>query len=94
MHRRVRDAWPPVVTGKVVVAKGLDADDFATFTRTDNGTTQVSVYGAPLYTFSGDKAPGDTNGKASPNWYVVGADGKPMEGAAATTAPTTSNAGY
>ena len=89
-------AWPPlVVTGKVVVAKGLDADDFATFMRTDNGMTQVSVYGAPLYTFSGDKAPGDTNGKTIPNWYVVGANGKPMEGAAAaTTAPTTSAAGY
>ena len=89
-------AWPPlVVTGKVVVAKGLDADDFATFMRTDNGMTQVSVYGAPLYTFSGDKAPGDTNGKTIPNWYVVGANGKPMESAAAaTTAPTTSNAGY
>ena len=89
-------AWPPlVVTGKVVVAKGLDADDFATFMRTDNGMTQVSVYGAPLYTFSGDKAPGDTNGKTIPNWYVVGANGKPMEGAAAaTTAPTTSTAGY
>ena len=89
-------AWPPlVVTGKVVVAKGLDAEDFATFMRTDNGMTQVSVYGAPLYTFSGDKAPGDTNGKTIPNWYVVGANGKPMEGAAAaTTAPTTSGSGY
>jgi predicted lipoprotein with Yx(FWY)xxD motif len=89
-------AWPPLtVTGKVVVAKGLDAEDFATFSRTDPAATQVTVYGAPLYTFSGDKAPGDTNGKTVPNWYVVGANGKKMEGAAAaTTTPTTTDSGY
>jgi predicted lipoprotein with Yx(FWY)xxD motif len=84
-------AWPPLlVTGKVVVGPGLDDDDYATFTRSDPAGTQVTAYGMPLYTFSGDKAPGDTNGKSIPNWYVVGANGKPMEnaGSAATTTTT------
>ena len=75
-------AWPPL-TGATTPGKGLDAEDFATITR-DGGTQQVTFYGHPLYTFAGDAAPGDTTGQGSNGvWYVVGADGKPIETASA-----------
>jgi predicted lipoprotein with Yx(FWY)xxD motif len=83
-------AWPPLlVTGSLVVGPGLDKEDYGTFMRSDPAGTQVTAYGMPLYTFSGDKAPGDTNGKSIPNWYVVGANGRPMENAEGATTTTT-----
>jgi predicted lipoprotein with Yx(FWY)xxD motif len=37
-----------------------------------NGTKQVTVSGLPLYTYTGDKAPGDTNGQLFMSiWHVV-----------------------
>ena len=33
-----------------------------TITRADDGSTQVTYNGLPLYFFSGDAAPGDANG--------------------------------
>jgi predicted lipoprotein with Yx(FWY)xxD motif len=57
--------WPPLTVApgtQVAPGTGLDAEDFATFTRTDNTATQVSYYGKPLYFFVGDTAAGQTNG--------------------------------
>ena len=56
------------------VATGLDASDFAEFTRAD-GTTQTTFKGWPLYEFAGDSKAGDTNGdnfvgNGAP-WYVL-----------------------
>ncbi len=49
--------WPALV---VPSAKGIEAP-FAVTTRTD-GKTQVTLNGKPLYTFAGDRAPGDVKG--------------------------------
>jgi predicted lipoprotein with Yx(FWY)xxD motif len=38
------------------------AAQLGTITRPDNGATQVTWHGRPLYTFTGDKAPGDASG--------------------------------
>ncbi len=69
-------AWPPLLAdGAPAVGDGLAADDFATATRTDGGT-QVTFHGWPLYSFSGDKAAGDTAGQGlNDKWYVIGPDG-------------------
>jgi predicted lipoprotein with Yx(FWY)xxD motif len=69
--------WPPLkVTGAVKVGTGLDAEDFKTITRAD-GTKQVTDYGFPVYTYSGDTKAGDTNGDGIGNlWYAVGKEGK------------------
>jgi predicted lipoprotein with Yx(FWY)xxD motif len=89
--------WPPLtVTGEVKLAAGLDEDDFKTITR-DDGTTQVTDYGQPLYTYSGDTKPGDTNGDGVGGvWYAVNKEGKPASanstGSATTVAPTTTTA--
>ncbi|MGZ8438315.1 MAG: hypothetical protein ACXWXR_07220, partial [Candidatus Limnocylindrales bacterium] len=52
-----------------------------TIVRADNGATQVTYNGKPVYFFSKDTAPGDTNG-IYPNWEAV------VLAAAATPAPT------
>jgi len=41
---------------------------------------RVTLGGPPLYHFSGDEAPGDTNGQDIGDvWYVVSPDGEPIE---------------
>jgi predicted lipoprotein with Yx(FWY)xxD motif len=49
--------WPPVKPG---TASGVKAP-FATIKRSD-GSTQLTFQGHPLYTFSGDTAPGQAKG--------------------------------
>jgi predicted lipoprotein with Yx(FWY)xxD motif len=71
-------AWPAFTTA-ATPGTGLDAEDFGTIAR-DDGTQQVTFYGHPLYTFAGDAKPGDVTGQGSNGvWFVVGADGTPIE---------------
>ena len=70
-------AWPPLLTTDPAVAgKGVDASLLGTAARKD-GATQVTYDGHPLYTWSKDKAPGDTTGQAVGDvWYVVSPAGE------------------
>ena len=73
------DAWPALV-GEVAAGDGVDASLLGTATRTDGGV-QVTYNGWPLYYFSGDVAPGDTNGQALNDvWWVVDATGNAITG--------------
>jgi len=71
------DAWPAViVNGQIAVADGLAADAFSLVDR-DGGDKQLKTGKWPLYTFSGDDAPGDFKGQGSGGvWFAVAADGK------------------
>jgi predicted lipoprotein with Yx(FWY)xxD motif len=76
-------AWPPLITaGKSTAAAGVSAAKLGTTKRAD-GRTEVTYNGHPLYTFSGDSAPGQTNGQESDGfgaeWYVVSAAGNAIE---------------
>src|SRR5262249_55215714 len=51
---------------KYVVPTRIDPTNFTTFVRPD-GATQLAYKGWPLYTYSGDVAPGDTNGNSPSN---------------------------
>jgi predicted lipoprotein with Yx(FWY)xxD motif len=74
--------WPPL-TGDVTAGEGVDESLLGTSERED-GTTQVTYAGKPLYYFAADQAPGDTNGQAvSDIWWVVGPDGEKITEAAA-----------
>jgi predicted lipoprotein with Yx(FWY)xxD motif len=70
--------WPALTSdGAPTLGAGLDGEDFGSITREDDGSTQVTFYGMPLYYFAGDAAAGDTKGQGlADKWYVVDADGK------------------
>lgn len=70
--------WPPVI-GTAEAGSSLDATSFSTAAR-DDGAKQITYKGHLLYHFSGDKKAGDTVGQGTADvWYVVGADGNPIE---------------
>ena len=68
--------WPPLTTdGDPVAGEGVDQTRLSTITL-DDGTTQVTYNGWPLHLFSGDTAPGDTNGQGvEGKWSLVSPTG-------------------
>lgn len=76
------DTWPPLLAdaeGEVEVGEGLDAGLFDTSQR-DDGTSQVTVDGQPLYFYAPDEEPGDVKGQGVGGvWFAVSPDGTPIE---------------
>ena len=72
--------WPPLTTdGDPVAGEGVDETLLGTLTR-DDGTTQVTYNGRPLYHFSGVTAPGDTNGQGMEGkWFLVSPEGEAIQ---------------
>jgi predicted lipoprotein with Yx(FWY)xxD motif len=69
--------WPVFYRAQVAPPDGVSADDFGIITRED-GTEQTSFRGYPLYYYTGDAAPGDTNGNDMMDlWHVVDPDNFP-----------------
>ncbi len=62
--------WPLFYREKVDAKDGLAAGDFGTITRPD-GKMQTTYKGMPLYYFSKDVKPGDTNGQGYINLWTV-----------------------
>jgi predicted lipoprotein with Yx(FWY)xxD motif len=80
--------WHPVVVdGEPEAGEGVDEDLLGTFERED-GDTQVTYDGMPLYRFVADHEPGDTNGhELADRWYLVDVDGGALGGAEITGPP-------
>lgn len=77
-------AWPPVTTsGKAEAASGVNAAMLGTIKRQD-GATQVTYNGMPLYYFTRDQKPGSTMGQDIDHfggeWYLVSPAGTKLEG--------------
>lgn len=73
-------AWPPLITsGSAKLMSGVQSSMLGTIKRSD-GTTQVTYAGWPLYTFVGDKKPGEDNGTDSKafgaTWYPLHPNGE------------------
>jgi len=70
-------AWPPLVTvGDPTAGEGVTGDKLGTITR-DDGYTQVTYNGWPLYYFAPDEKPGDTKGQnVGDVWFVVDTAGQ------------------
>jgi predicted lipoprotein with Yx(FWY)xxD motif len=67
--------WPPYTTsGAPKGQNGAQASKLGTIKRSD-GTTEVTYNGWPLYTYTGDSKPGDTNGndfeQFGAEWYAI-----------------------
>jgi predicted lipoprotein with Yx(FWY)xxD motif len=86
--------WPPVAAPSPLPTSlpGVTGQ-LGVITRQD-GTSQLTVAGHPLYTFAGDTAPGQTNGQGKVLdgglWTVASAAGAPVANAnpaASTSAP-------
>ncbi len=72
------EKWPIVAPVEPNDTEGVVKKDLMTFTRPD-GAEQQTVDCWPVYTFAGDKKPGDTNGQGvGGTWYAVSPDGKPV----------------
>jgi predicted lipoprotein with Yx(FWY)xxD motif len=83
--------WPPLgVPGGLSPVLGYGVGgDLSTIIRPD-GSSQVTLDGAPLYYFTGDKIPGDANGAGfGGKWFAVAPDGSRIKVGGAFT-PTTS----
>jgi predicted lipoprotein with Yx(FWY)xxD motif len=79
-------AWPPLTTtGQPRAGTGVPAAKLGTTKRSD-GTTGVTYNGHPLYTYIGDRAPGQTTGQGSDGfgaeWYVLSPAGNAIEAGA------------
>jgi predicted lipoprotein with Yx(FWY)xxD motif len=92
--------WPALATGGAPSAgAGVDAALLGTTTR-DDGSTQVTYAGHPLYLYAGDAAAGETNGEdVGGVWYAVtqtGTAAEPGAKAAGDTGDTgdTGDRGY
>ena len=81
-------AWPPLTSATPKIGKGAKASLASTATRSD-GKPQVIYNGHPLYTYSGDKKAGNTNGQGvnafGGLWYVLSPTGNEI-----TSTPSTS----
>ncbi|GHB33032.1 lipoprotein [Streptomyces viridiviolaceus] len=72
------EKWPAVAPVAAADTKGVEKKGLMSFTRSD-GAKQQTVDCWPIYTFAGDKKPGDTNGQGvGGTWYAVAPDGKPV----------------
>jgi predicted lipoprotein with Yx(FWY)xxD motif len=77
-------AWPPLRTnGKAVVGAGATAAMVGT-TRRSDGAPQLTYNGHPLYTYTGDQNPGETNGQGltafGGGWFALSPAGNQVSG--------------
>jgi predicted lipoprotein with Yx(FWY)xxD motif len=74
------ETWPALVTSGDASTSGKASASMLGTTTRDDGSTQVTYNGHPLYRYSGDTAPGDANGQdVGDVWYAVTVQGTPAE---------------
>jgi predicted lipoprotein with Yx(FWY)xxD motif len=73
--------WPAATVDSDQLPEGLDAAIFSVVEGAGGGF-QLAANDQPLYRFSGDAAPGDTNGQGVGGlWFAVGPDGQMIQDA-------------
>jgi predicted lipoprotein with Yx(FWY)xxD motif len=76
-------AWPPLLTDGDPQAQGAADRGMLGTTKRKDGSTQVTYAGWPLYTYAGDRAPGEANGndidQFGAEWYALQPNGQEPE---------------
>jgi predicted lipoprotein with Yx(FWY)xxD motif len=76
-------AWPPLLTGGDPQAQGPADRSMLGTTKRKDGSVQVTYNGWPLYTYAGDKAPGEATGndidQFGAEWYALQPNGQEPE---------------
>ncbi|MEA5453939.1 hypothetical protein SPF06_04310 [Sinomonas sp. JGH33] len=82
--------WPAVTNDGAPALQGVTGTIGSITTA--SGKQQVTINGMPIYYYSKDTAPGQTNGQGVAGvWYVVGADGSMIQGSlTSSSSPNTS----
>jgi predicted lipoprotein with Yx(FWY)xxD motif len=74
--------WPPLTTGRHATGAGLRHARLGTSRRHD-GKTEVTVDGHPVYTYAGDRRPGDVTGQGldqfGAEWYALAPNGRKID---------------
>jgi predicted lipoprotein with Yx(FWY)xxD motif len=74
--------WPPLTTGAHAIGVDLRHARVATSRRHD-GRTAVTVAGHPVYTYAGDRHPGDVTGQGldqfGAEWYALAPNGQKID---------------
>jgi predicted lipoprotein with Yx(FWY)xxD motif len=84
--------WPAVTTTGAAPSVNGVSGTVGTIARAD-GSTQVTLDGHPLYTYSGDSASGQVTGQGFMGiWWVVSPSGSKVTGAAASSSAASSSA--
>jgi predicted lipoprotein with Yx(FWY)xxD motif len=69
------EKWSPMLTGGEPQAEGAAFPTKESTLQRKDGTLQVTYYGNPLYTYVGDKKPGEANGNGvkafGGEWYAL-----------------------
>jgi predicted lipoprotein with Yx(FWY)xxD motif len=83
--------WPPVAAPSPLPKSLSGVTGALGATTRADGTRQLTVAGHPVYNFSGDSAPGQTNGQGltlnGGLWTVVSPAGAPQQHPAGATSP-------
>ena len=68
--------WPPVLPADKPTLKDGVTESLVGTTKRQDGSTQLTYNGWPIYYYTPDKAPGDTNGQGiNKFWWVVSGEG-------------------
>jgi predicted lipoprotein with Yx(FWY)xxD motif len=89
--------WPPVSPGSSSKPPANVSAKLGEITGTD-GSPQLTIDGWPMYTYSGDSAPGDTSGQgldlSGGLWWVVGTDGTWIKSTSGGSTGGSTSSGY
>jgi predicted lipoprotein with Yx(FWY)xxD motif len=81
--------WPPLIApGAPTSGSGANASLIG-ITKRPDGTSQVTYNGHPVYLFSGDQNPGDTNGQGvvafGGSWFALSPSGNQVSSSSSNT---------